>query len=89
MTHLEASHHKWDDYISLLLCHLGGHPKQHQHVVTVCHSHCKQVTQHISTCNFACSEVEKVSDPEEYSHFLKCMVITKMHQSEKLRHTAI
>ena len=50
---LEASHHEGDHYVPLLLCHLGGHGQQHQHVVGLSDSHGVKIGEDIGACDLA------------------------------------
>ena len=49
----EALYHHGGDNLSLVVCEGLADPKQHEHVVTLRHAHCIQVTQHIGTCYLA------------------------------------
>ena len=45
----EAMNHHRRDNLSLCMCEALTNPKQHEHVVTLRHTHCIEVTQHIGT----------------------------------------
>lgn len=49
----EAMYHHRRDNLSLCMSEALTNPKQHEHVVTLRHTHCVEVTQHIGTCYLA------------------------------------